>query len=193
MSARTATSLLGRATGPTSPPTSTPGAWFKKDDRRSDVTAGDRADPYLPGRPHRQAACRYRDDRRAGSGRRRGPSKCRSVRHLVRGRPHVGVGGGWPRLRARQRMGGSSGGPRADSAFDSSRPWTGSYRAGQQKTMAQGFEYGHGPPKTLTDDCPADGIQKVRGSNPLGSTTKSRVLPAPAYDRLWWREVRLRA
>ena len=60
----------------------------------------------------------------------------------------------------------------ADSAFDSSMRWTGSHRGGQQKTVAHGFEYGHGPPKTLTDDCPADGIQKVRGSNPLGSTTK---------------------
>jgi len=68
------------------------------------------------------------------------------------------------------------GGAEADSACDSSRRWTGSYRAGQQKTVAHGFEYGHGPPKTLTDDCTADGIQKVRGSNPLGSTTKCRSL-----------------
>ena len=60
----------------------------------------------------------------------------------------------------------------ADSAFDSSRRWTGSHRGGQQKAVAHGFEYGHGPPKTLTDDCPADGIQKVGGSNPLRSTTE---------------------
>ncbi len=60
------------------------------------------------------------------------------------------------------------GGTQADSAFDSSRRWTDSYRGGQQKTVALGFEYDMGPPKTLTDDCPADGIQKVRGSNPSG-------------------------
>jgi hypothetical protein len=67
---------------------------------------------------------------------------------------------------------GHMGDAQADSAFDSSSRWTGSYRGGQQKTVAHGFEYGRGPPKTLADDCPADGIQKVRGSNPLGSTTK---------------------
>jgi len=99
-------------------------------------------------------------------------SRCRPFWHLVRGRPR------WRRRRLAASSGpgsewvyGTSAGAQADSAFDSSRPWIDSYRGGQQRIVAHGIEYGHGPPKTPTDDCPADGIQKVRGSNPLGSTT----------------------
>jgi len=83
-------------------------------------------------------------------------------------RRRVGVGPGW--AEATGQAGGwvvrHVRGAQADSAFDSSRQWTGGYPGGQRKTVAHGFEYGHGPPKTVTDDCPADGIQKVRGSNP---------------------------
>ncbi len=80
------------------------------------------------------------------------------------------------------------GGAEADSACDSSSRRTGSYRGGQQKTVAHGFEYGHGPRKTLTDDCPADGIQKVRGSNPLGSTRLA--FSESLADRIVFREAR---
>ncbi len=60
----------------------------------------------------------------------------------------------------------------ADSAFDSNPRRTEGDHRGRRGTTAHGIEYRRGPPRTSTDTCPADGIQKVRGSNPLGSTNR---------------------
>ena len=76
----------------------------------------------------------------------------------------------------------------ADSAFDSNWQWTAADDGGEGRTPRHGIEYEHGPPKTLTDACPADGIQKVRGSNPLGSTRLA--FSESLADRFVLREAR---